>query len=826
MHLKKVVAGAGLALGLVALAGCGDDKPKPGHVVDEAKKAGRTAASFPAADEDYFKDMDGGVQLSKAEVQGRNNWIIWTAGNDRLWDHLTNSAFGTFDLLKTISNHPGLKASRDNRWGYLGLVNEPCFKKPTQGDPDRFGLWLDVRDPSCAPDPFADEAKYPGVKVGARGTDLGNGKTLPVGSYYGYPTGIIGLRLFPNPDFDAKAAAEWDAERYYTDPSYYNRKDLVRPYRVGMGCGFCHVGPDPERPPADPENPKWENLSSVVGAQFFWIDRIFAWDSDQKNFMVQLVHTSRPGTLDTSLVSTDYINNPRTMNAVYMTAERLETALKLGKERLAGGSLDNKQFQDFPGFEAYNAFYKAPDTVWTPHVLKDGADSVGVLGALNRVYINIGLFSEEWLLHFNPLVGGKTVSPIKIADGRKNSVYWQATEAQTPMVAQFFLNKAIGAPHKLAEAPGGAAHMTADAGTLELGKAVFAENCAACHSSKQPDFPAGLDLRDAAGPDYLKRFDAWWAHVQTDGYKARMREIVARPDFLDGNYLSTDKRIPLSLLETNACSPLATNAIANNIWDNFSSQSYKDLPSVGTITVAHPITGEPRSFAMPAGGRGYTRVPSLASLWSTAPYLLNNTVGPDMGAYSPNPTVDYRVQTFEASIRQMLWPETRKKDKVLGGKGVGEIYRTTMQSYLSVPAGYLPEGLQGLLNPLNRWFPWLFGEGGVQIGPIPAGTPVNLLSNLELRLDDASLSENLKQDAKLLELLLKATKDLKALPANATDEQARAAFANLVEPLLGLSKCPDFEVNRGHYFGTGRVPGTKALTDAEKEALIQFLKTF
>ena len=34
-------------------------------------------------------------------------------------------------------------------------------------------------------------------------------------------------------------------------------------------------------------------------------------------------------------------------------------------------------------------------------MLKDGSDSVGALGALNRVYINIGLFSEEWLLHFN-----------------------------------------------------------------------------------------------------------------------------------------------------------------------------------------------------------------------------------------------------------------------------------------------------------------------------------------------------------------------------------------------------------------------------------------
>ena len=49
--------------------------------------------------------------------------------------------------------------------------------------------------------------------------------------------------------------------------------------------------------------------------------------------------------------------------------------------------------------------------VWTPRVLKDGSDSVGILGALNRVYLNIGLFSEEWLLHFKPLVGWKENYP-------------------------------------------------------------------------------------------------------------------------------------------------------------------------------------------------------------------------------------------------------------------------------------------------------------------------------------------------------------------------------------------------------------------------------
>jgi len=834
--LLGVLAAVTVVVVAVVVIAARDGKPKPGTVKDEALLAGRNAESFPAAEEDFFREMDGGyrgVTLSPDEVKGRNNWIVWSGGNDRLWDQLTISAFGTFDLLKTISNFPGLPANRDNRWDYLGLVNEPCFSKPTGPDPDRFGLWLDKRDPSCAPDPFANAEKYPGVEIGARGQviDDDTGKRLPIGSYYGEPTGIVGLRLFPNPAFDEKAAAEWDPERYYKDPTYYNRKDLVRPFRVGMGCGFCHVGPDPVNPPADPNNPQWENLSSVVGAQFFWIDRIFSWDADKTNFIYQLVHTAKPGTLDTSLVSTDYINNPRTMNAVYMTKERVGVGLQFGKEELAGGGLNNKQFSDFKGYEAYAATFRAPSTVWTPHVLKDGADSVGVLGALNRVYINIGLFSEEWLLHFNPLVGGKDVSPITIEVGRKNSVYWQATEQQTPYVAQFFLNSDIGAPHKLGDAPGGASYLSQDEATLTRGKEVFAENCAACHSSKLPAFPASADPRNSVGPDYMNRFNAFWGYVQTPAFKAEMREIALRPDFLDGNYLSTEMRIPVTLLGTNACSPLATNAIGGNIWDNFSSQSYKDLPSVGSITIKDPYTGAESAFEMPAGGRGYTRPATLASLWSTAPYLLNNSVGPEFSYDTPNPTVGYRVEAFEQSIRQMLWPELRRKDSRYPEKGLAEVYRTTVDSHIVIPAGYLPDKLAGLIDPLERWLPWLFGDGELRIGPIPAGTPVNILSNLQLRLDDGSFAKNAAQDVRLLALLIRLKKDLKELGGKASGPEAEKVFANLKDQLLALSKCPDFEVNKGHYFGTGLVPSIAgvpsppALSDVDKEALIAFLKT-
>jgi hypothetical protein len=801
-------------IGFLAACSSGGPKPVSGQVLDEAMRAGRTAASFPAADEDYFHDMDSGIPLTADEVKGRNNWIVWSGGNDRFWDFISVASVGAVDFLKTVSSNPALKFSRDNRWNYLGLVNEPCYEKATGPDASRFGLWLDKRSAGCPPDPFENDTKYPGVKVDSRG------QKMPVGSFYGYGTGVVGLRLFPNPAFDEEAAKKWDADRYYKDPAYYNDKKLVRPYRVGMSCGFCHVGPNPLKPPADPEHPTFANLSSNVGAQYFWVDRIFSYQADGSSFAYQLFHTSRPGSLDTSLVSADNINNPRTMNAVYGLGARLAQARKFGKETLAGGGLNNKQFNDFvPSASPLSQFFTPPATVYSPRVLKDGSDSVGALGALNRVFLNIGLFSEEWLLHFNPLIGGKKMSPIEIAVNRKNSSYWQATEAQTPDLALFFLKSTD--PHKLKDAPGGPEYLARDAKLVDHGKIVFAETCARCHSSKLPEAAAKLMPEGCSGRDYLTYWNNYWTATKTPEFKAEMRKIVQARDFLDNNFLSTEFRVPVTLLETNACSPLATNAIANNIWDNFSSQTYKDLPSVGEITVYNPMTGDPRKFKMPAGGRGYTRPASLISIWSTAPFLLNNSVG----KFNSSPSVAARLDSFENSISQMLWPETRDKDSVLGDKVPGLIDRTTQTSYLRVPSGYVPDNLSKVLGFGERIFPSLFNEAGVEIGPIPAGTPVSLLANLNVTPDDSDSTGSLNHDARVLELVLKLKHDLAALPKDANDADARRVLQNLVEPLMSLSKCPDYVVNRGHYFGTSKLKEEPALSDDDKHALIAFLKT-
>jgi hypothetical protein len=757
-------------------------------------------------------------------------WLLWTGGNDRFWDKVTRNSMATFDLLKIVTSHPsqsycdGKHCDRDSRWSWLGAINEPCFDKPTAPDPKRFGLWLDVRRADCPADPFESETAYPGVKVGARGTTFSDGATLPVGSYFGYPTGIFGLRLFPNPDFNQAAKDKWDPERYYTDENYYQDPDLVRPYRVGMACGFCHVGPSPIHPPADPSNPKWSELNSTVGSQYLWMDRVFVWSGDKKNFLYQLMHSFPPGTMDTSLVSTDYINNPRTMNAVYLLEQRMAQAKLWGKETLKRGELNNTQL---------TGFFDSPDTAWSPRVLKDGSDSVGVMGALNRVYINIGLYSEDWMTHFNSFYGGKVITPIEIATANGGSAYWRATQIGTFNMAKFLLK--AGRPDHLADAPGGKEkYLTADAATLDRGKRVFAETCARCHSSKLPsEARAKLDPGGCSGPNYLACWKRYWAYTKTDEFKARMREMVADPDFLKDNYLSTDARIPVTLLRTNACSPLATNAIRGNIWDNFSSSTYKDLPSVGKITVQDPVTAERWQFTMPGGGRGFTRVPSLVSVWSTAPFLLNNRLGP----FSGDPSVEGRMKVFDTSIRQLLLLDQREREDYFDGF----IVRTTERSFVNIPKRSVPVELKSLVDMLpEKPFARLFDlDGAFKLGPIPKGFPIAIAANYQPLTDLSRSSEKFTHGVNLAKFAAAVVRNLPDLDPSADDAKLLAWSTNLRGPLLKLNKCPDFVVNRGHYFGTAKFNETSGLsddekafgpepplTDDDKKALIEFIKTF
>jgi hypothetical protein len=290
-----------------------------------------------------------------------------------------------------------IHASGAPRFKDLGLINQPGYKQA--GKPDKYGVWIDE---AVQPEPADIDPRV-----------------------YGHSTGILGFRLFENPDFNEDAARKWDGNRYYSDPDYAVRSDLVRPYRVGISCGSCHIAFHPCNPPADPENPKWENLASAIGNQYIREGAVFAGNVRPGGFFWEMLKTQPPGTSDTSRIATDNINNPNTINPIFELGARLNTG---EEEEVAGDSLN---------------LPTVTNRMKVPHVLKDGADSVGVPGATLRVYINIGSYSQHWLQQHNALVGLRKQKPFSIATAQKHSVYWLATQQKFENIAKFFMRPEI-----------------------------------------------------------------------------------------------------------------------------------------------------------------------------------------------------------------------------------------------------------------------------------------------------------------------------------------------------------------------------------------------
>jgi hypothetical protein len=56
-------------------------------------------------------------------------------------------------------------------------------------------------------------------------------------------------------------------------------------------------------------------------------------------------------------------------------------------------------------------------------------------------------------------------------------------------------------------------------------------------------------------------------------------------------------------------------------------------------------------------------------------------------------------------------------------------------------------------------------------------------------------------------------------PGTQATAEAAVRDTGLIDTLVGLSKCPDYVVNRGHYFGAD-------LPADDKDALIAYLKHF
>jgi hypothetical protein len=259
------------------------------------------------------------------------------------------------------------------------------------------------------------------------------------------------------------------------------------------------------------------------------------------------------------------------------------------------------------------------------------------------------------------------------------------------------------------------------------------------------------------------------------------------PDFLEDNFLSDDRRHPLAKIETNSARAFATNAMAGHVWDNFSSQTYKEISPVDKLDFfnpfdeTRPIQFKPKDKNV---GPGYYRTPSLVSLWSSAPFLHNNA----LGKFTGDPSVAGRMEAFNDAADKLLWPEKRLNK--------ASIWRTQNECSLHLRKEFVPK-------PLRRF---AGNDGYIKIGPIPKGTPINLIGNLQPDFGQAVLG------AKLLKALLKIR------TMNLSPEQATAELIKAVPELLAANNCPDFIEDKGHYFGTD-------LPDNDKRALIEYLKT-
>jgi len=127
-------------------------------------------------------------------------------------------------------------------------------------------------------------------------------------------------------------------------------------------------------PPDDPENPRWEKPRVAIGNQYINEGKVFACNVEKGGFFYEMLAAQPRGTSDTSRIATDHIITRMQSMQIFLLAERNASKLP---EKMAGGTLA------LPGEKER----------WpVAHVLKDGADSIGIPGQLFRVYVNIGMF--------------------------------------------------------------------------------------------------------------------------------------------------------------------------------------------------------------------------------------------------------------------------------------------------------------------------------------------------------------------------------------------------------------------------------------------------
>lgn len=768
-------------------------------------------------------------RLTAAQKAGCLIWFNATAGNARFHTYVLPQRLPVLlDWYRVLNSK-----ERPDRFRAWGIINDPgcctpgaanCPKKSLAetygmdycpGDDEllKFVGKNGYRDPGCD---FADAAPDPADPHHGRRQ---SGCALE----FGTSSGALGIRKFPNPRFNAQkwerlnaGRPDWSGFTALVKPDTFHSKlrdgSVEPPFYFGMSCGACHIAFDPLNPPKDPANPKPENIKGAVGNQYTNVTAIMASGESTNSPLWRVFNYVRAGTVDTSAFPHDFVGNPGTPNAISNFDHRPdfpnEEVLKWSKTTSCPSGAHEDSCWCEPGVDGkcWQRRLKKPFDAMDPadpikHVLKGGEDSVGLLEAIQRVYINIGSCSETcWANHLtnffvvDPTQRGFSQTPFEIGQCRRDCPNFRAIEDRLPELAAFLVSQRPTDLYQARHLPSEAAldqqlDREFGSGAVKLGRQVFADNCARCHSNQKPD-PSGsfraVDFR-MTGPDGV------------------------RVDFL-----SNDQAQPVvSEIGTNRSRALHSNHMIGHVWEQYGSVTLHNRP-------ADPNDPDPSD-----GGRGYYRNTTLLSAWATAPFLHNNAIGPEVCGkptnkandfyYSPyvdasdrpmqnpppcwafDPSVEGRFKLYKASMEDLLTPPARRLRKV-----------TLLNEPITIEAG--PK----FYDPVHRR--WVLFRI-----TIPAGTPQAMVGNLlykqllvDLTLsvtDFSQLKTKLKDEKAAQEVrgMLNEFVTQLGTPMNVIDKHQ-----SLIKKYYMTST--DFVENSGHPFGSG-------LSERERRALIAFVAT-